>query len=175
MHFDLQPTLVGEFVRLEPLRPSHFDELFAVASDPLIWEQHPDRLRHQRESFQKFFDTGVESGEAFLARDAQSGEVIGSSRYFGLDEEESSIEIGWTFLARKCWGGKYNADMKQLLLSHAFQFVDRVLFIVGVDNVRSQRAVERLGAQRAGTRPDANGFESLIYELRAGEFAAREE
>jgi RimJ/RimL family protein N-acetyltransferase len=167
MTFDLQPTLKGELLELRPLRPDDFDALFAVATDPLIWEQHPASDRHREEVFRAFFRESLESGGALIALDAEDGRVIGSSRFHGYDADNSEIEIGWTFLARSHWGGAYNGEMKRLMLRHAFQFVDRVVFLIGHRNYRSQRAVEKIGAVRAGSRRDASGRESLLYELRA--------
>jgi N-acetyltransferase len=119
--FDPQPTLQGELLELRPLRPEEFDSLFAVASDPLIWEQHPDSDRYQEEVFRRFFQDALDSGGALIARDRATGEVIGSSRYFGYDAEKREVEIGWSFLARGCWGGRYNGEMKRLMLLHAFR------------------------------------------------------
>ena len=75
-------------------------------------------------------------------------QVIGSSRFNGYTPARSEIEIDWTFLARSHWGGTYNDTMKQMMLAHAFQFVDNVLFLVGPQNMRSQRAVEKIGGER---------------------------
>src|SRR5262245_13739814 len=105
--FDLQPVLKGELLELRPLRPEDFQVLFAVASDPLIWEQHPAKDRYKEEVFKEFFREALESGGAFIAIDSKDGQVIGSSRFHGYNEEKSEIEIGWTFLARSHWGGLY--------------------------------------------------------------------
>jgi N-acetyltransferase len=107
----------------------------------------------------------LESGGALIAADCQTGRVIGSSRFHGYDAERSEIEIGWTFLARSHWGGKYNSEMKELMLRHAFKFVNKVVFLVGPDNLRSQKALEKIGAVRAGTKPDAVGRLSFRYEI----------
>src|SRR6266850_2583594 len=101
--FDLQPILKGELLRLRPLRPEDWDDLYAVASDPLIWEQHPIRDRYKEEVFRGFFREALESGGALIVIDSKDGRVIGSSRYYGYDQENSEIEIGWTFLARSHW------------------------------------------------------------------------
>jgi len=170
LEIDLQPTLKGRLVTLRPLRPDDFDALYAVASDPLIWEQHPVKTRHQLEVFQKLFDESIASGGALAVLDADSNDMIGSSRYHGFNAETSEVEIGWTFLARTYWGGRYNGEMKQLMLAHAFRFVKNVIFLVGLDNVRSQRAVERIGATRIGTRPDAGGNSSYIYRMTSKDF-----
>jgi len=165
MSFDLQPTLKGALVELRPLRPADFDILHAVASDPLIWEQHPEPDRYKEEVFRKFFAGALESRGALIAIDSHDGKVIGSSRFHGYDAERSEIEIGWTFLARSHWGGKYNREMKELMLRHAFKFVKKVIFLVGPQNLRSQRALEKIGAVRAGTKPDASGRLSFRYEI----------
>ena len=151
MAFDLQPHLKGELIELRPLTRNDWDNLFAVASDSLIWEQHPERDRYRKEVFRVFFQDALESGGAFVVVERKTRQIIGSTRFYGYDPEKSEIEIGWTFLARKYWGGRYNAEMKRLLLNHAFKFVERVVFFVGKDNIRSQRSIEKLGAHKVGT------------------------
>src|SRR4029077_5182339 len=150
MSFDLQPNLKGDLIELRPLRPEDWDDLFAVASDPLIWEQHPESDRYKENVFRVFFREALESGGAFAIIDAKSQRIVGSTRFYGYDSENSEIEIGWTFLARKYWGGRYNREMKQLMLTHAFQFVDTVVFFVVEKNFRSQKAMEKIGATRQG-------------------------
>ncbi len=167
---DLQPTLRGQLVSLRPLRATDFAALFAVAADPLIWAQHPAPDRYQPAVFRAFFDEALDSGGALIVHDAASGEVIGSSRYHAYDFRRREVEVGWTFLARRCWGGAYNAEVKSLMLRHAFQSVDRVIFLVGLQNWRSQRALEKIGARRVGERPDANGRPSFAYEITAADF-----
>ena len=171
MPVDLQPTLRGDLVELRPLRDDDFDDLYAVASDPLIWEQHPERDRYREDVFRRFFREAMESGGAFLILDRSSGKVVGSTRYFGYDAQQSEIEIGWTFLARSHWGGRFNGEMKQLMLEHAFKFVKQVIFLVGPQNFRSRKAVEKIGAVERGTRV-ANGRESIVYEITADQFNA---
>jgi len=142
-----------------------------VASDPLIWEQHPEHNRYQEPTFRAFFEEALTSGGALVALDRATGQIIGSSRYYGYDSEESVIEIGWTFLARAYWGGRYNGEMKRLMLEHAFRWVTRVGFIIGPDNRRSQRAVEKIGGVHAGTATDARGQARLVYELTPALYA----
>ena len=157
MAFDLQPHLKGELIELRPLTSKDWDELFAVASDSLIWEQHPEPDRYREDVFRIFFRDALESGGAFVIIDRKTQGIIGSTRFYGYDPEKSEIEIGWTFLARKYWGGRYNAEMKRLLLNHAFKFVESVVFFVGEDNVRSQKAMEKVGAIKVGTAIRAYG------------------
>jgi RimJ/RimL family protein N-acetyltransferase len=167
MPFDLQPTLEGELLGLRPLRPDDLHDLYAVASDPLIWEQHPNKDRYKEAVFEGFFREALESGGALIAMDSKDGHVIGSSRFHGYDGDRSEVEIGWTFLARSYWGGIYNREMKQLMLRHAFKFVNSVIFLVGPENVRSQRAMEKIGGVRVGSRTDSGGRESLVYRITA--------
>lgn len=148
--FNPQPILENEFVKIRPLKQSDFEELYTVASDPLIWEQHPNPDRYKRAVFETFFKGAIESGGAFIIFDKQTNEVIGSSRYYDYDEKNKSILIGYTFFARNHWGGKYNSSVKQLMIQHAFQFVDTVIFHIGANNIRSQKAIERIGANKIG-------------------------
>jgi RimJ/RimL family protein N-acetyltransferase len=168
--FDLQPHLVGELIEVRPLSPEDWESLFAVASDPRIWEQHPASDRYQETVFKEFFREALESGGALIVIDRQTQKVIGSSRYFGFDREKSEIEIGWTFLARSYWGGKYNGELKQLMLNHAFRFVESVVFVIGETNLRSQKAVEKIGGVQIGRRckTDSHGqtIENVVYQIR---------
>jgi RimJ/RimL family protein N-acetyltransferase len=156
---DLQPAITGTLIAIRPLAVEDFDALFAAASDPLIWEQHPEPDRYERAVFQRFFDGAIESGGAFAVIEIRSGRIIGSSRYWNLKPSESEVEIGWTFLEREFWGGAYNAELKSLMLDHAFRFVERVVFVVGETNLRSQKALLKIGAELVGPaeRPAADG------------------
>lgn len=173
MSFELQPTLTGSLVTLRPLRADDWNELFRVASDPLIWAQHPQHDRYKAEVFQTFFDSAMESGGAFAVLDAQTGEMIGSTRYLAYDEANSEIEIGWTFLARRCWGGAYNREMKELMLAHAFRFVDSVVFLVGPQNLRSQRAVEKIGGVREGFRANQARADNVLFRITREQWERR--
>jgi RimJ/RimL family protein N-acetyltransferase len=171
MAFDLQPTLKGKLLQLRPLNRADFDALFAVARDPLIWEQHPASDRYKEDVFRGFFQEALDSGGAFVVIDSGNGKMIGSSRFHGYDEEKSEVEIGWTFLARSYWGGAHNREMKQLMLRHAFQFVERVVFMVGIENWRSRRAVEKIGGvQVASGLDEKTGRERVTYEITAEQF-----
>jgi len=138
----------------------------------LIWEQHPARDRYREEVFREFFREALETGSAFVVIERKTGKIMGSSRYFAFDPRERVVEIGWTFLARAYWGGEYNRELKRLMLDHAFKFVERVLFVVGVTNFRSQKAVEKIGGVRVGRRDKVvpRGIvESFVYEIRRSE------
>lgn len=174
MSFDLQPILKGELLELRPLQAEDYHDLYAVAADPLIWEQHPVKDRYKEEIFKMFFHEALESGGSLIAIDSKDSQVIGSSRFHGYDKDKSEIEIGWTFLARSHWGGIYNREMKKLMLQHAFRFVNSVIFLVGPQNLRSQRAVEKIGGTRVGSRRDAGGRDSFVYQITVSTFAQEE-
>jgi N-acetyltransferase len=151
MKFNLQPEyLKTDLIQLFPLQEHDFEELYLVASDPLVWEQHPNKLRYQREVFQNFFEGAMQSQGAFLVRDTQTNEVVGSSRFYDYDENDNSILIGYTFIGRKFWGNGYNKALKKLMLDYAFQLVDTVYFNIGAQNFRSQKAIEKIGALKVG-------------------------
>jgi RimJ/RimL family protein N-acetyltransferase len=173
--FDLQPTLRGELIEVRPLRPDDYDALFAAAGDPLIWEQHPERDRYREPAFRRFFDTAIESKGAFAIIDRSSGRIIGSSRYWNLRPEESEVEIGWTFLEREFWGGTYNRELKWLMLEHAFRYVDRVVLIVGENNLRSQKAVQKIGGTfiRRESRPGSDGSirQNIVFGITRAQFS----
>lgn len=165
MPAELQPTLHGELVELRPLLLSDWDALYDVASDPQLWEQHPERNRYQVDVFRQFFHGALISRSALVASDAMTGRIIGSSRYHGYDPVAREIEIGWSFLARSHWGGRYNGEMKKLMLEHAFTFVDRVIFSVGAQNLRSRRAVERIGGELLEAHPAA-APDTVVFGIR---------
>ncbi len=167
--FDYQPSLSGGLVQLRPLRADDFTALHAAAADPGIWEQHPVKDRHREEVFRPYFETLLSVREALVVLDRATSEIIGMSRFHGYDPQRSEVEIGWTFLARSYWGGTFNRELKDLMLSHAFRFVRSVVFLVGPENVRSRRAVEKIGGVRVGSRPDAGGRESVAYRIDSSE------
>jgi RimJ/RimL family protein N-acetyltransferase len=171
--FDYQPVLKGDLVELRPLRADDYDDLYAIAADPLIWEQHPVKNRHEPETFQVFFREALAFGGALIAVDAATHRTIGSSRFHRYDRERSEVEIGWTFLAGSHWGGLYNGQMKDLMLQHAFRLVNCGVFLVGPQNLRSQRAVEKIGGVRLRSRPDAEGRDSYVYQITASAFTQR--
>lgn len=142
-----QPTLEGPTLRATPLREEEFDELFAAASDPEIWAMHPERDRWTRPKFGVYFDGAIRSGGALIVRSREGGAVLGSSRYYDHDPARRKIDIGYTFLVRTAWGTGANRELKRLMLDHAFEQVDVVEFVVGAANLRSRRAMEKLGAR----------------------------
>jgi RimJ/RimL family protein N-acetyltransferase len=174
--FELQPHLSNQLIRIEPLREADFEALFAVASDPLIWEQHPNRDRYQREVFLTFFRGALESQGAFCVFDHTNGALIGSSRYYDYAPEQHSICVGYTFIARSRWAHGFNRALKQLMLDHAFRFVDRVLFHVGATNWRSRKAMEKLGGiligEEAVTYYGEVSRPNVVFKIDKADWAA---
>jgi RimJ/RimL family protein N-acetyltransferase len=144
---NLQPVLSGDHITLRPLTADDYEPLYQVANDPLVWEQHPSPLRYQRDVFDaQIFSTGLASNATLTALDKQTSQIIGSSRYYEVDEENLELAIGFTFLARSHWGGTANGEMKSLMLAHAFTWAQRVWFHVDSNNFRSCKALEKIGA-----------------------------
>lgn len=167
---DRQPTLTGARVTLRPSVAADWDALFAVASDPLVWEVHPAHDRWQEDVFRAYFDGGIASGGALTIIDRATGAVIGSSRYDNWRPDDDEIEIGWTYIARSHWGGGYNAEIKALMLDHIHRHVATATFTVGEGNIRSRRAMEKIGGTlRPGIEHRLMAGEMkphVIYEIR---------
>jgi RimJ/RimL family protein N-acetyltransferase len=174
MKFSIQTRLKNENVKLAPLQTDDFEQLFAVASDPLVWEQHPNKDRYKREVFENFFQGAMESGGAFKIVKQNTGEVAGSTRFYDYNAEDNSIFIGYTFYGTKFWGSKLNPQVKKLMLDYIFQYVDKVNFHVGKDNIRSQKAMEKLGARKVDEVNVAYFGEpeklNVVFEIRKEDY-----
>jgi RimJ/RimL family protein N-acetyltransferase len=173
---DLQPTLAGERLLLRPLRPEDREALYAVARDPQIWAQHPDRERWREEAFGAYFNSLLDRGGSLAVIERASGALIGVSRFqYGRPDDGGTIEIGSTMLARSHWGGDANREMKRLMVAHALRYVATVEFWVGEDNLRSRRAMEKLGARLTDRleRPEIAGrtVPHRVYAISREEFA----
>jgi N-acetyltransferase len=175
MDFDLQPTLTGEHLLLRPLVPGDVEALWEVARDPLVWEQHPDQTRHTRAGFERFFADALEGG-ALAVVDRASGRVIGSTRFYEWDPVMREVAIGYTFLAREFWGGAGNREMKHLLIEHAAHHVHAIWFHVGRDNLRSRRAMEKIGgvaALEAQRMQNGEPIDFIYYRIEPVGWLAR--
>ncbi|MEN2398578.1 GNAT family N-acetyltransferase [Flavobacterium sp. MC2016-06] len=168
---NLQPEIIeNESVKLVPLKETDFEALFEVASDPLIWEQHPNKNRYERDVFLNFFEGAMESKGAFLIIDKSTNEVAGSTRFYEYESENKSVFIGYTFYGRNFWGTGFNAQVKKMMLDYAFKAVDTVQFHIGAENYRSQKAIEKLGAVKVEeidvayyNEPSRHNF---VYEIK---------
>lgn len=170
MKFSVQTLLENEKYQLIPLQQGDFESLYEVASDPRVWEQHPNKDRYQRKVFENFFKGAIESRGAFKIVEKATGEMLGSTRFYDYDEENNSIFIGYTFYGTKSWGKKINPQIKKLMLDYIFQFVETVYFHVGKDNMRSRTAMERLGAENLGEHEVAYFGEpsriNILYQIQ---------
>jgi len=164
--FNWQPgCLQNETVILSAIKQNDFDTLYKVAADPAIWEQHPEQDRHKIEVFRNYFNSALNSQSAFLIREKKFGEIIGSTRFYDFNASQSSIAIGYTFLAKQFWGGSTNKAVKQLLLDYAFKKVEKVFFHIGAGNIRSQKAILNLGAKKVREYSKThNGFSDIHFE-----------
>ncbi len=158
----LPDILENELVVLKVLQETDFDELYAIASNPLIWEQHPAKNRYEKDVFELFFREAIKSDLSFKVIDKSNNQIIGSTRYYNYNQNNSSVAIGYTFLDRKYWGGKFNKSMKDLLINYAFQFVENVYFHVGANNIRSQMALSNIGAKKLGIISQENNGINVI-------------
>ena len=178
MNFSIQPLLEDENFQLLPLNESDFEPLYLVASDPKVWEQHPNKERYKRDVFENFFKGAIESQGAFLVVNRTTGEVLGCTRFYDYDPDRKAILIGYTFYGRSSWGKNVNPQVKKLMLDYIFQFVDTVIFHVGKVNIRSQKAMERLGAERVGEEEIAYFGElpqiNVIFEIRKESWLRKE-
>ncbi len=169
MHFELQPELENELLILRPLKEEDFESLYQVASDPLIWAQHHIKDRYQKNVFEGYFTESIFSRGAFAVIDKKTGKIIGSTRFRFVKELSNALEIGWTFLARQYWGGHYNGLMKSLMMDYAFKFVDNVVFFINENNIRSQKAIEKIGGERIvqleNHRLDPGSTTAVIYSI----------
>jgi RimJ/RimL family protein N-acetyltransferase len=169
---DLQPTLAGQTIVIRPIRQEDWRDMFAAASDPLIWQAHPAADRYKENVFREYFDGAVRCGSGFAFVERSTGRIVGSSRYHGHHPERSEIEIGWTFLVREKWGGATNREIKKLMITHAFTFVDRVVFWVGESNWRSRRAMQKIGALQQGgpVSRTPGGAPHVMFEITKAGF-----
>jgi len=179
---DRQPLLEGERYLLRPLEADDWTALYAIASDPAVWEQHPIQDRWREDVFRAFFDDALAKGGALAIIDKHKDAIIGSSRFQALrsaeedEEEQSAVEIGWTFLSPRYWGKGANREVKRLMVGHALASVERVDFRVGEANWRSRIALEKIGAQQT-RRTDLDRYEGkrvlhLVYAITREDFAS---
>ncbi len=168
--FEFDPVLDGATLRIRPIRSDEFDALYAVASDPLLWAQHPAKRRAERAVFEDWFRDALEQ-HALVIEERATQRVIGSSRYYHWNEADAEVSIGFTFIARDHWGGATNAQLKDLMLQHAFRWANVVWFHVDAMNMRSRKAMEKIGGQYAFTGPlSVNGaapVEYMFYRIDA--------
>lgn len=174
--FDFQPHLSGDLIALSPATEADFEPLFAIAADPDLWAQHTAKDRWQRDVFRANFDSAFADQGGLVARERATGDVVGFSRFSQMFVGPDDMEIGWTFLARRLWGGLYNRDMKRSMLAHVLADFPRALFRIAEDNPRSRRAMEKIGGvltdQQSTIEYGGVDHLYLTYEITRETFAA---
>tara|TARA_B100000678_G_scaffold283571_1_gene283874 strand:+ start:1256 stop:1825 length:570 start_codon:yes stop_codon:yes gene_type:complete len=175
--FDPQPTLSGRAIRLRPLAAGDWADLFACASDPLVWEQHPIHERYREEVFRPLFDGKLAEGWTLAVERLEDARVVGMSSYSNLRDDafgSGAVEIGSTVLGRACWGGAINAEMKRLMLAHALRFVGTVEFLIAEDNMRSRKAMAKIGGRLTDriveTEVSGRVIPHMVYEITRADF-----
>ncbi len=170
--FNIKPHLASENLTLRPLLEEDFNGLYAVVADKKMWAGHPDKNRYQMPIFAEWFANAIASKTALVVIDKATKLIIGTSRFYYYDKEKSEVAIGYTFIAREYWGGKTNKELKYLMLDYAFKHVEIVYLHVAVDNIRSQKAVLKIGgvfSHDGYPHPDPKAFRK-IYKFTKTDF-----
>lgn len=150
-------TLENNYVRLVQTSEDHFQELYQIGSNPVIWEQHPNQDRWKKNNFRKYFEGGLNNSEGcFTIIDKKINKIIGNTRFYSFDENNQSVKIGYTFISNEYWGTEMNYQIKKLMMDYIFQFLDKVYFEIGKNNFRSQKSVEKLGGIKIKLLNDKN-------------------
>jgi RimJ/RimL family protein N-acetyltransferase len=175
-----RPTMSGEHVRLEPLTAEHAGGLYKAGSDPAVWTwlavRQPDDLGGMRKIVDNILADG--SRLAWAQVDATTGEVAGTTSFYQIDATHRILSIGHTWIGKPWQRTPLNSESKLLMLHHAFEELgaNRVSLETDIRNEASQRANERLGAQREGVlrahriRPDGTLRDTVVYSVIAEEW-----
>lgn len=170
-------TLENEWVRLEPLRLNHLESLWEIAGDPRVSQHLPVRFESKGDMERFILDSlareEADSALPFAIWSKSENRFVGSSALFDFSDERRAIEIGWTWHTPAVWGTKINLACKILLLEHGFERLGlvRMFLKTDINNGRSQRAIEKLGAKREGVwrkhmkRPDGTWRDSIFYSI----------
>ena len=154
-------------ISLLQIKKENFEELYLVASDPIIWEQHPENDRWKKEKFSIFYKNGLQNKFGFLLIfDKHKNKIIGSTRFYSYDKIDKAIRIGFTFISQEYWGTSINFQVKKMMLDYTFKYLDKVYFDIGINNFRSRKAVEKLGASLFSDNKKGN----VVYTLKKNQF-----
>jgi len=164
--------LENDLILLKPLEAKDFEALFAIASDKEIWTQHPNFNRYQRDEFAVYFRSLLHSNQPYLIIDKTKDMIVGATCYYEYCSTEKSIAIGYTFISKEYWGRNYNRQVKHLMILHAFEYIEKVIFHVRKGNIRSQKALEKIEARFVKEYPDPNseGGIRLEYQIQKNLF-----
>jgi len=179
-------TLAGKHIRLEPMRPSHARALSEAGRDQAIWSWMPARPL-KAETMDRWLEKAVQAEAQgreypFVVVRLEDNRVIGSTRYLEVQEDDRTVEIGWTWYTPDAWGGVVNPEAKYLLMRHAFDdwHAIRVALKTDIKNLHSQAAIKKLGARYEGTlrnqriRPDGSYRDTVIFSVIESEWPSVE-
>jgi RimJ/RimL family protein N-acetyltransferase len=177
-------TLRGAHASLEPLAPEHGEPIRAAAADGALWQLWYTSVPSP-ETTSVWLERALDMRERlgampFAVRDAASGDIVGSTRYFNVDAVNRRLEIGHTWYARRAQRTAINTECKLLLLTHAFETLGciAVEFRTHWFNQASRSAIERLGAKLDGVLrnhqllPDGSRRDTVVYSIIDGEWPA---
>jgi N-acetyltransferase len=177
-------TLTGNHVRLEPMRPAHAAALLEAGRAAEIWEWMPTRPVNET-TMEGWLDKAMQAESQgreypFVVLLVHSGRLVGSTRYLDVQEDDRTVEIGWTWYAPDTWGGVVNPQAKYLLMRHAFDDwgAIRVALKTDVRNLHSQAAIKKLGAKYEGLlrnqriRPDGSYRDTVVFSITDREWPA---
>ncbi|MFY8022428.1 MAG: GNAT family N-acetyltransferase [Bacteroidia bacterium] len=148
--------LIGEQVELIPLESRHFEELTNLAGEPIIWEFIPVDMSSNEKCHLAFTNANIQKEKGnqfpFVIIHKQENKIIGSTRLMNIEPEFKKLEIGWTWLHPDYWASAVNLECKLLLLNFCFEELKtiRVQFKTDENNIRSQKAIRKIGAQFEG-------------------------
>lgn len=155
MYLDVKPVVLeGQIVRLEPMSQDHAQGLYNRGRAATDWSYMPRACFVDQADTRHWIDEALagENAQPFTIIEKQKNRVVGSTRYLNIRQEHRSLEIGWTWLGQEWLRSGVNTETKLLLLRHAFERLGciRVEFKTDERNLRSQKALERIGATREG-------------------------
>ena len=170
-------TLTGKHIRLEPMRQEHAAALLEAGRASQVWEWMPTRPVNP-ETIERWLEKAIEAESQgreypFVVILAQSGRLVGSTRYLDVHQDDRNVEIGWTWYAPDTWGGIVNPEAKYLLMRHAFEDwgAIRVALKTDIRNIHSQAAIKKLGAKYEGLmrnqriRPDGSYRDTVLFSI----------
>ncbi|WP_410576571.1 GNAT family N-acetyltransferase [Amycolatopsis sp. lyj-108] len=180
--WSVHATLRGERVRLEPLTRDHAKGLFAAGSDPAIWTWLSLRQPRDLAAAETMVDGILADPDrrAWAQIDARTGEVAGTTSFYAMNARHKIVSLGYTWIGSEWQRTGLNRESKLLLLRHAFDDLgaNRVSWETDIRNLQSQKAIERLGAQREGVlrahrvRPDGTIRDTVVYSVTGPEWPA---
>ena len=189
MDIDLS-KLKGKYIYLELLQPNNKETLRDLAKDERIWEGNRGFILNETfdDQFDNYFATALDNNamggqQAFVMHKVSDDSIIGMTRFLNIDKKEKRLEIGYTWYIPAVWGKVYNKECKLLLLQYTFEelYFNRAQFNVAGQNIRSQKAVEKIGGEKEGVlrkhgyRNDGSLRDTVIFSIINDEWPVKKE